>query len=932
MVLPTGTGKTETMLATLVSQSPVKLLVLVPSDVLRSQIGGKFETLGLLRKLGHIPPYVFNPKVGFLKSGIHSLAEAKNLVEECNVIIALPHTLAACGKGIAELICSSCDQIFVDEAHHVSASSWQRVVQLFENKKIVQFTATPFRNDRKHIGGKIIFNYKLSDAQADNYYKKIRLEAVEEFGTDNERDRAIAHRAIEMLRADRQEEHLDHLLLARVRNANKAKEILELYQELAPEFNPVAVYSDQGKTRNDLAFAALRDQSDDGAKIVVCVNMLGEGFDLPELKIAAVHDNHKSLAITLQFVGRFTRQGENVKDAAVVINIADANAEKRLEELFSQDADWDQLISRLSENQIESELALQDVVESLKSAGDLHDHISLWNLHPALSTQVYRTACENWSPLAFKDAFPENAILWHSLSEERHILVVVSYQEAGVKWGRYENLTETSYNLMIVYWDSENSALFIHASDYDRMRTIAVAQCIGGKDTSLLSGPKVFNVLNNVELPLAKSLGSSRIGAISFTSYFGPNVTEGLANIEKSDSELSHIACLGYEDGEKVLWGTAQKKAKIWQHTSGSIDDWVLWCNRVFQKLSDDDVDASNITKDFLRPEKLLELPPTAPISIQWGEYLQTSFSDYVAVLFGDKEVPLYLCEVGLVEQGELDHVSFDVQSDEFKATFEFRIDPSQPKGYRYDQTNGPKLSFRVSKQTVREFDDQMYIDPFIIRYADGTYSYNNFHIPFDLHAGEYAIEKIEAWDWEDIPLNQESMGPEGNADTIQHHTFDMLKDDYDLIFNDDGPGEAGDLVAFRDIGPTEIELSLIHCKNAHGGKVSGDIRNLYTLCGQAQKCISVKHEGIKKLAVDLRRRQENWVKRGASRILKGDLKKLAYFVEKARRSTVKFEVIIVQPGISKSAISNDMARLLATTEVYLKRTTEAEFRVVTSS
>ena len=35
--------------------------------------------------------------------------------------------------------------------------------------------------------------------------------------------------------------------------------------------------------------------------------MLGEGFDLPALKVAVVHDPQKSLAVTLQFIGRFTR-------------------------------------------------------------------------------------------------------------------------------------------------------------------------------------------------------------------------------------------------------------------------------------------------------------------------------------------------------------------------------------------------------------------------------------------------------------------------------------------------------------------------------------------------------------------------------------------------------------------------------------------------
>ena len=48
IVLPTGTGKTETMLATQVYRRLPRTLVLVPSDTLRTQISGKFATLGVL--------------------------------------------------------------------------------------------------------------------------------------------------------------------------------------------------------------------------------------------------------------------------------------------------------------------------------------------------------------------------------------------------------------------------------------------------------------------------------------------------------------------------------------------------------------------------------------------------------------------------------------------------------------------------------------------------------------------------------------------------------------------------------------------------------------------------------------------------------------------------------------------------------------------
>ena len=47
IVMPTGTGKTETMLSILVSIKCDKLLVIVPTDALRTQLGRKFLTFGV---------------------------------------------------------------------------------------------------------------------------------------------------------------------------------------------------------------------------------------------------------------------------------------------------------------------------------------------------------------------------------------------------------------------------------------------------------------------------------------------------------------------------------------------------------------------------------------------------------------------------------------------------------------------------------------------------------------------------------------------------------------------------------------------------------------------------------------------------------------------------------------------------------------------
>jgi hypothetical protein len=299
----------------------------------------------------------------------------------------------------------------------------------------------------------------------------------------------------------------------------------------------------------------LYDRGANGSRIVVCVDMLGEGVDLPNLKIAALHDTHKSLAVTLQFIGRITRKGANasIGGAIVVTNIADPEAEKKLGNLYAEGADWDKLIKRLSEERVEQELRLQDVVRGLKSKGTLHAQLSLWNLRPRLSTQIYRTSCAQWFPAEYAQVLKAKDQTWYALDESQNLLVAVVHREDQVDWGNYQTLEETSYHLLVVWWDKSNNALFIYASDYEALRSEQLVKIITGDKSTLLAGTPIFQILNNVELPLAKSLGSSRVGAISFTSYFGPNVTEGLASIEKAESELNNIACLGYEDGDRVL-------------------------------------------------------------------------------------------------------------------------------------------------------------------------------------------------------------------------------------------------------------------------------------------------------------------------------------------------------------------------------------------
>ena len=52
IVMPTGTGKTETMISVLISAQCRRILLVVPTDALRTQLAGKFISLGFLRAPG----------------------------------------------------------------------------------------------------------------------------------------------------------------------------------------------------------------------------------------------------------------------------------------------------------------------------------------------------------------------------------------------------------------------------------------------------------------------------------------------------------------------------------------------------------------------------------------------------------------------------------------------------------------------------------------------------------------------------------------------------------------------------------------------------------------------------------------------------------------------------------------------------------------
>lgn len=65
-------------------------------------------------------------------------------------------------------------------------------------------------------------------------------------------------------------------------------------------------------------------------RAVAVVNMLGEGFDLPSLRVVAYHDKHKSLPATVQLIGRLDRVDQRYPQPSVVVAARDIDVHPHL--------------------------------------------------------------------------------------------------------------------------------------------------------------------------------------------------------------------------------------------------------------------------------------------------------------------------------------------------------------------------------------------------------------------------------------------------------------------------------------------------------------------------------------------------------------------------------------------------------------------------
>lgn len=922
IVMPTGTGKTETMITTIVAEQRKKVFVLVPTNLLRTQTVENCVRLGILKDINVVDTKAKLPNVLCLRSTPKTKEDLKELLNMSNIIVSTASLISRFDESYMNLINQECDTLIVDEAHHIKAQKWEQIKSSFAGKKILQFTATPFRNDGKKLDGEIIYNFPLSQAQREGYFQKINFMPIVEFD-DEKGDSEIAKAAIHKLQEDINKGY-KHTVLVRTDNVKRAEKLYnDIYLKMFKVYNPVLIL---GKMPDKEKKEKMDKLKNGESKVVVCVDIFGEGIDIPSLKIAAIHDKYKSLPITLQFVGRFARNKKGLGEATVITNIANEDIQDALKELYSQDSNWNSLLSEMSSSAIGKEISLQKLANGFIGTGI--DTINVNQLKPKLSMVAYSTNKKEWNWRNWEKAF-EQAKCKYYVNEDEHILIVVEANESKIEWAYYKEINNLNWNLHILYWNDQKKVVFINSTDKSAFNKFAESVF---DDAKRLSGESIFKCLYGINRLMLANVGlnSAIDGPIRYKMFTGIDIVGAISESQKGNSYKSNLFGIGYNGNGKISIGCSHK-GTVWSRWVESIDYWKNWCNEVYDKINNPNISTKDVLEGVLQPEIIYKRPKEYAYRIDWPNEFDISCETNIYIQTNFRDIPIYEMEIGLIQTTDSEPLKFYVKSMDESEEFTLTIDD---KGFYFNKVKSANFILHVGK---KEYSLTEYFKIFqpTIKFINQATLQGNYYIKANVKSNLVFPKKnilVRKWDKLGVNIQKESQKLTKEKDSIQYSIIQELKNknEYTIIFDDDNSGEIADIVAIKE-EIDRIKIEFYHCKYSHEKKAGSRVADLYEVCGQAEKSVTWKQDVIRIMDRMKYRESYRMKKNKVSRFELGDIKTLNIIRNKLKVMNAQLEIYIVQPGVDSKNITGEMNQLLCGTSAYLMETYGVHFKMICS-
>jgi superfamily II DNA or RNA helicase len=933
IVMPTGSGKTGVMMTVPFLLDATRVLIVTPSRIVRYQIAEDFRRLDTLTKIGILPKSVEAPRIVEVHRRRRTLEQWEAL-RDFDVVISTPASVSPAFKDIVAPPEGLFDLILVDEAHHSPAFTWQALLSAFPGAKRLLFTATPFRRDEQVIEGNFLYAFPVADAYADGIFSHIDYVPVTESPDQPlTRDLRIAREAERVLKQD-QDAGFSHSLMVRTDTKARAEALMEVYTEHTA-LKLEVIHS--GLTFNDVTnrTGQLRTGAIDG---VICVDMLGEGYDLPNLKIAAIHAPHKSLAVLLQYIGRFSRPGDgqlgSAKFIAVPSDISIASVE-----LYSQSAAWQEIIPGLIDAGVAEEVERKRVLNSFtqwehEDEGTLPEDVSLFGLRPYFHIRAYRV-----TPPIDLDAILDLgrnrriAYRWTSATQSATVFIVETI--VSPRWTNMSVFPSKDYTLFIVYLSADGQYLFVNASERER----------GNDSLYLLIVEQLSpNGFAAVDQESAKRCLSGLVGLTNFMvgmrnhqyasgietyrTLTGPSANRAILPIDGESYLLGHSYGKGLESGQEVTIGWSGS-GKVWSNRTDSIPELIKWCEALAQRFAADGPVVTNSEIDLLRIGNRVAQFPGGAISSEWPHdfFTRTGVIKYEASKGSDRECDMLDLAINLDRSCcSVDEIRFRVSGAELDAVYSARLD-RQP----FIQ---PENEQAANVQLVRSRNNiplwrYFFTHPPAFFFSDFSYVIGNAMFPTPAaEISHFPSEQIEAIDWEEqgVLITWE-YGECGPLISVHDYLERRLREEHcDLIFFDHLAPEAADFIAMKEFAD-RVELRLYHCKGSSSREAGTRTEDLIEVVGQAGKSVRWLHN-----LPALRRKIEKRFEARPERFKWGDLTVFDQLLSATRMKPLLLVVVAVQPGLSLAHMDGPVSALLGATDAYLVRARCLHLRVIASA
>lgn len=925
VVMPTGSGKTIVLQTGAYLLRPNRVLVVTPSVLVRGQLAEQFRTLQTMRSLGvigkDVPPPVVHEVTGRIRS-----ADEWEALNEADVVVATPQSISPALADVAEPPEGLFDLLLIDEAHHSPAKTWQAVQNSFPKARQILTTATPFRLDSREIRGKVVYNYPLRNAFNDGIFGRVEFLPVDP-GDDNH-DVCLAKAAEAALGKDRAAGY-SHLLMVRTDSKKRGRDLKDIYAQHTG-LRLQLVDSDHSLSHVKGVIGKLKNGQLDG---VICVDMMGEGFDLPNLKIAAIHSPHKSLAVTLQFIGRFART--NAPDIGTARFLAiPSEISGDTQALYKEDAVWQDIITGLAEQRIAAEVHTREVIGRFAAPKIITpdvENVSLYSLTPSRHVKVYR-AGRGFDINAEVTLPPGYEILLQKSNPDDRTIVLITRQSEMPRWTKLEQFARQEYDLFVIYYDEPSGLLFINASarTEDLYQHVAKSFCAAPRKLPLYQLDRVLADLNDAEffnIGMRNSVLNDNTE--SYRIITGASAQSAIQPTDGEGFHRGHVFGRATVDNEVITIGYSSS-SRIWSGASSSIPGLIDWCKWLAERLARNATVRTNTALDYLRVGTELKNLPQNVISADWheDEYVHPRRVDYtdatgntVTCLTIDMDLTIdrsnateHSIRVVVSHGSAAWHLDFSLRNNDYFA--DVTGDAGSPAAVEHGGRAVPLAPH------INDYPLSFYL-------ADMSRFCMSELFPFnEAAAKELDLECVECIDWDagNVDIQVEYGTPDPKLSLHDYLKQQLVGSDAEAVFYDHTNGEIADFITFSEENG-ELVIRLYHCKPSKEAQPGHRVEDLYEVIGQVVKCTG-RFKNHRRLLEHMRRRAAKTV---LPKYEKGDEAVLGGLLERTRAMKTSYEIVVVQPGLSKRRLPEELKRIIGSASEYVVRTRSGRLRVMAS-